>query len=115
MERRTIIEYDLMAYDLLLKIASKLTSHIFTSVRCNRLVNGKKIDKRYKKIDDNKMKIVKKYFKYKIFNEHIKYITNEGNKNIQLYLTGKLDNSGYDIDDLNKKMMDVNMAELNIF
>ena len=58
---------------------------------------------RYKKIDDNKMNIVKKYLKYKIFNDHIKYITNKGNQNIQSYLTGKLDNSCYDIDDLNKK------------
>ena len=83
-ERRTIIEYNLMAYDLLLKIAFKLTGHIFNSVRCQKLVNGKKLNKMYIKIDYNKMNIVKKYLKYKIFNDHIKYITDEGNGNIKL-------------------------------
>ena len=112
--KTTIIEHNLMAYDLLLKIASKLTGHIFDSVRCNRLVNGKKIDKMYKKIDDNKMNIVKKYLKYKIFNEHIKYISNEGNKNIQLYLTGKLDESCYDIDDLNENLINIDDSNENL-
>ena len=106
--------YNLMVYDLLLKIASKLTGHIFTSVRCQKIVNGKKLNKIYKKIDNNKMNIVKKYLKYKIFNEHTKYITNEEITNIPLYLMGKLDNCAYDIDDLNKKMIDVDM-EMNIF
>ena len=103
-----------MAYDLLLKIASKLTGHIFTSARCHKVVKGKQLDKRYKIIDDNKMKIVKKHLKYKTLNDHIKYISNEENKNIRLYLMGKLDKFAYDIDDLNKKMLDVGV-EMNIF
>ena len=34
----------------------------------------KKKDKMYKIIDNEKMKTVKKYLKYKIFKEHIHYI-----------------------------------------
>jgi hypothetical protein len=105
----SIYEYNLKAYDLLLKIAYKLSGYIFTSVRCQRLVNGKKKDKMYKIIDNKKMKTVKKYLKYKIFKEHIDYISCEENKNIQLYLTGKLEDSAYNIDDLNKNLIDNDM------
>ena len=104
-----IYEYNLNAYDLLLKITCKLTGHIFTSARCQRLVNGKKINKIYKIIDNEKMKTVKKYLKYKIFKEHINYISCEENKNIQLYLTGKIEDSAYNIDDLNKNLIDNDM------
>ena len=110
----TIIEYNIMAYDLLLKIASKLTGHIFTSERCRKIVNGKKLDKLDKKIDYDKMKIVNKYLKYKILNDHIKYISNEENLNIRAYLMGKLDKCAYDFDDSNKKMMDL-CVKMNIF
>ena len=69
----------------------------------------------YKIIDNEKMKTVKKYLKYKIFNEHIKYITDEGNGNIKLYLSGKLDKCAYDIGDLNEKMIDIDVQEKNIY
>ena len=51
----------------------------------------------------------KKYLKSKIFNEHIKYITDERNRNIKLYLSGKLDKYAYDIGDLNEKMIDIDV------
>ena len=63
----------------------------------------------YKIIDNEKMKTVKKYLKYKIFKDHINYISCEENKNIQLYLTGKIEDSAYNIDDLNKNLIDNDM------
>ena len=109
----SIYKYNLRTYDLLLKIANKLSGYIFTSVRCQSYVNGKKKDKMYKIIDNEKMKIVKKYLKYKIFKEHIDYISCKGNQNIQLYLMGKLEDSAYNIDDLNKNLIDNDTEEMD--
>ena len=110
----SIYEYNLKAYDLSLKIANKLSGYIFTSVRCQSYVNGEKLNKMYKIIDNEKMKTVKKYLKYRIFKDHIDYICNEKNENIQSYLMGKLEDSAYNIDDLNKNLIDNDMEEMDI-
>ena len=110
----SIYKYNLRAYDLLLKIANKLSSYIFTSVRCQSYMYGKKLNKMFKVIDNEKMKTVKKYLKYKIFKDHIDYICNEKNENIQSYLMGKLEDSAYNIDDLNKNLIDNDMEEMDM-